>query len=79
MSKVILSFFLLMVLQSLTIEGISKRSKEEVVDCGPGLFQDERGECVVHEKRWHVFGKCYPGYLRDESGQCVAWNVYHRH
>ncbi|KAL0276785.1 UNVERIFIED_CONTAM: hypothetical protein PYX00_004286 [Menopon gallinae] len=62
MSKVMFSFFLLMVLQVLLTEG--HRTPKPKVDCPPGMAADRMGKCT-----------CFPGLVKDSKGKCVPEDI----
>ncbi|KAL0276350.1 UNVERIFIED_CONTAM: hypothetical protein PYX00_003940 [Menopon gallinae] len=75
MSKV-LSFFLLMVLQFLLIEGNTiPRGKLEV--CPPGTFADENGKCTerLSSSYWEdLFSFCLPVIMKTDRNKACKQN-----
>ncbi|KAL0276427.1 UNVERIFIED_CONTAM: hypothetical protein PYX00_004008 [Menopon gallinae] len=71
MSKVILSFFLLMVLQFLLTEG-NTIPRDEPKVCPPGTFADENGECTESLKSsyWEdLFSFCLPVIMKTDRNK----------
>ncbi|KAL0276349.1 UNVERIFIED_CONTAM: hypothetical protein PYX00_003939 [Menopon gallinae] len=77
MSKIFVSFFLLMVLQVLVTEGEDTSQKGKAPGCPEGMVRDGNGKCVANLKysipTSDLLKTCSYGYERNRHGICQRW------